>query len=166
MKKIIIILLVNILYNQHSYSQNKVNLLSDAEFDQIKINDIPLQSIIDTRGDYSRLKSMFGNDLQYKTYEKSFEVVEYWNNKIIARFEEDDRVLTYLKLHYPNTITILGKKVKIGDDMSALGLVKTYPTSNGENHIGFIDERTFTADITIEINPITKKIRDIYYILF
>ena len=166
MKKIIVILLISTLYNQHSFSQNKVNLLSDAEFEKIKINDIPLQKIIDTRGNYSKLKSMFGNDLKYKTYEKSFEVVEYWNNKIIARFEEDDKVLTYLKLYYPNTITIKGKKVKIGDHMSLLGPVKTYPSSNGENHVGFVDEKTNTADLTIEINPITKKIRDIYYILF
>ena len=113
MKKIIVILLISTLYNQHSFSQNKVNLLSDAEFEKIKINDIPLQSIIDTRGDYSKLKSMFGNDLQYKTYEKSFEVVEYWNNKITVRFEEEDKILTYFKLHYPNTITIKGKKLKL-----------------------------------------------------
>ena len=62
--------------------------------------------------------------------------------------------------------TIKGKKVKIGDDASALGLVRTYPSSNGENHIGFVDELTYTADVTIEINPTTNKIRAIYYILF
>ena len=166
MKKIVLVLLVILFYNQFSYSQIKSNVLSEAEFAQIKINDILLQDIIDTRGDYSKLKSMFGNDLQYKTYEKSFEVVEYWNNKIIARFEEDDKVLTYFRLYYPNTITIQGKKVKIGDDASALGLVRTYPSSNGENHIGFVDELSYTADVTIEINPTTNKIRAIYYILF
>ena len=99
MKKIVLVLLVTLFYNQFSYSQIKSNVLSEAEFAQIKINDILLQDIIDTRGDYSKLKSMFGNDLQYKTYEKSFEVVEYWNNKIIARFEEDDKVLTYFRLY-------------------------------------------------------------------
>lgn len=166
MKKTLIIILITLLYNQSSYSQIKANLLSEAEFALIKINNIPLQDIIDTRGDFSKLKLMFGNDLQYKTYEKSVEVIEYWNNNIVARFEEGDKVLTYLKLHYPNTITIKGKKVTIGDDLSALGTVKTYAASNGENHVGYVDELTYSADITIEINPKTKKIRDIYYILF
>ena len=165
MKKIIVILLISTLYNQYSFSQNKVNLLSDAEFEKIKINDIPLQKIIDTRGDYSKLKSMFGNDLKYKTYEKSFEVVEYWNNKIIARFEEDDKVLTYLKLYYPNTITIKGKKVKIGDDIRLLGQVKV-DTANGAYSVYFNDEETLTASVTIQANPITKKIIEIDYILF
>jgi hypothetical protein len=165
MKKIFIILIISTLYNQYSYSQNKINLLSDAEFEKIKINDIPLQKIIDTRGNYSKLKSMFGNDLKYKTYEKSFEVVEYWNNKIIARFEEDDRVLTYLKLHFPNTITIKGIKVKIGDDIRLLGLVKV-DTTEGAYSVYFNDEETLTASVTIQANPITKKIIEIDYILF
>lgn len=94
MKKIILSLLITALYSQVSLAQFNGNKLTDADFDQIKINNIPFQNIIDTRGDYSKLKSMFGNDLQFKTYEKSFQVVEYWNDKIIARFEQDDKILT------------------------------------------------------------------------
>jgi hypothetical protein len=166
MKKIVLVLLVILFYNQFSYSQIKSNVLSEAEFAQIKINDIYLLDLIRTRGDYSKLKSMFGNDLQYKNFDSPTLGIEFWNSKILLRFEEDDNVLTYFRLYYPNTITIKGKKVKIGDDASALGLVRTYPSSNGENHIGFVDELTYTADVTIEINPTTNKIRAIYYILF
>ena len=167
MKKIVIVLLVSLFYNQSSYSQIKLNIISDAEYEQIKINDIPLFDLIRTNGDYSKLKLMFGNDLQFKTYNKSFEVVEYWNNKIIARFEEDDKILTYFKLHYPSTLTIKGKRVKIGDNMSELGLVVIDTTSSTEVYsIDYIDEETHTASFTIEVNPITKKITKIYYILF
>jgi hypothetical protein len=167
MKKIVLVLLVILFYNQFSYSQIKVNLLSNKEYEQIKINDIPLFDVIRTNGEYSKLKSMFGNDLQYKTYEKSFEVVEYLNNKIVARFEEDDKILTYVKLYYPSTLTIKGKRVKLGDDISELGLVIIDTTSSpGIYSIDYADEETYTASFTIEVNPNTKKITDIYYILF
>jgi hypothetical protein len=167
MKKIVTVLLVSLFYYQSSYSQIKVNVISYAEYEQIKINDIPLFDLIRTNGEYSKLKLMFGNDLQYKTYDKSFEVVEYWNNKIIARFEEEDKILTYLKLHYPSTLTIKGKKVKIGDNMSELGLVIIDTTSSTEVYsIDYIDKETHTASFTIEVNPNTKKITKIYYILF
>jgi hypothetical protein len=167
MKKIVLVLLVTLFYNQFSYSQIKVNLISNKEYEQIKINDIPLFDVIRTNGEYSKLKSMFGNDLQYKTYEKSFEVVEYWNNKIVARFEEDDKILTYVKLYYPSTLTIKGKRVKLGDDISELGLVIIDTTSSpGIYTIDYADKETYTASFTIEVNPNTKKITDIYYILF
>ena len=81
------------------------------------------------------------------------------------RIEDEDNTLTYLELYYPITLTIKGKKVKIGDDVSALGLVKV-DTSNGGYSIYFNDEETLTASFTIEANPSTKKITKIYYILF
>ncbi|WP_395626663.1 hypothetical protein [Daejeonella sp.] len=165
MKKIIICLFATLIYGSVGFAQFKGNTLTEEEYYAIKINDILIGDIIDTRGDFSKLKLMFGNDLQYKTYDKSFEVVEYWNNNIIVRFEEEDKTLTYVKLHYPITLTIKGKRIKIGDDVSALGLVKV-DTSNGEYSIYFNDEETLTASFTIEVNPSTKKITKIYYILF
>lgn len=165
MKKTFICLFVALLYTTVSFAQFKGNTMTLEEYTAIKINDFTMLDLIDTRGDYSKLKTMFGNDLQYKTYEKSFEVVEYWNNKITVRFEEEDKILTYFKLHYPNTITIKGKKVKIGDDIGLLGLVKV-DTTDGAYSVYFNDEETLSASITIEANPITKKITEIYYILF
>ena len=165
MKKLYILLLAALFFSQLTYAQGLTNKLTEQEYYQIKINNILIGDLIDTRGDYSKLKLMLGNDLQYKTYDKSFEVVEYWNNKITVRFEEEDKTLTYLELHYPITLTIKGKRIKIGDDVSALGLVKV-DTANGEYSIYFNDERTLTASFTIEVNPSTKKITEIYYILF
>ena len=55
MKKTLIIILITLLYNQSSYSQIKANLLSKEEYEQIKINDIPLFDLIRTNGDYSKL---------------------------------------------------------------------------------------------------------------
>jgi hypothetical protein len=165
MKKTLICLFAALLCSSVGFSQFKGNTLTEEEYYAIKINDYPLLDIIRTRGAYSKLKSMFGNDLQYKTYEKPFEVVEYWNNKITIRFEEEDKILTYFKLNYPNTITIKGKKVKIGDDIGLLGLVKV-DTANGAYSVYFNDEETLSASVTIEANPKTKKITEIYYILF
>ena len=167
MKKIVIVLLVTLFYNQSSYSQIKVNLLSNTEYEQIKINDIPLFDVIRTNGEYSKLKSMFGNDLQYKTYDSPTLGIEFWNSKILMRFEEDDNILTHFRLYYPSTLTIKGKRVKLGDDISELGLVIIDTTSSpGIYTIDYADKETYTASFTIEVNPSTKKITDIYYILF
>ncbi|WP_395626661.1 hypothetical protein [Daejeonella sp.] len=165
MKKIIICLFAAVLYSQISFAQYKGNPITLKEYYAIEINGITILDLIRTNGDYSKLKSMFGNDLQYKTIDSPNSGVEFWNSKLFIRFEEEDKILTNLKLFYPNTITIKGKKVKIGDDVSALGLVKV-DTSNGKYSIYFNDERTLTASFTIEVSPSTKKITEIYYILF
>ena len=107
---------------------------------------------------------MFGDDLQYE-YDEVDIRKEYKNSKIDLVFEEDDYILQSFVLHYPNTLTIKGKEVKIGDDVSALGLVLV-DTSNGEYTVDYIDERTHTAFVSIKINPETKKIIEIVYILF
>jgi hypothetical protein len=165
MKKILICFFAVLMFSSAGFAQFKGNTLTDEEYYKIKINGTTMLELINTSGDYSKFKSMFGNDLKYKTYEKPFEVVEYWNNKITIRFEEEDKILTYFKLNYPNTITIKGKKVKIGDDIGLLGRVKI-DTANGEYSAYFNDEETLSASVTIEANPKTKKITEIYYILF
>ena len=165
MNKILICLFAAFIFSSVGFAQFKGNTMTLEEYYKIKINEITMLELINTSGDYSKLKSMFGNDLQYKTYEKSFEVVEYSNNKITIRFEEEDKILTYFNLHYPNTITIKGKKVKIGDDIGLLGLVKV-DTADGAYSVYFNDEETLSASVIIEANPKTKKITEIYYILF
>jgi hypothetical protein len=165
MKKIFVCLFAALIFSSVGFAQFKGNTMTMEEYYKIKINGITMLELINTSGSYSKLKSMFGNDLKYKTYDKSFEVVEYWNNKITLRFEEEDKILTYFKLNYPNTITIKGKKVKIGDDIGLLGLVKV-DTANGAYSVYFNDEETLSASVTIEANPKTKKITEIYYILF
>jgi hypothetical protein len=165
MKKTLICLFAALMFSSVGFAQFKGNTMTLEEYYKIKINGTTMLELINTSGNYSKLKSIFGNDLQYKTYDKSFEVVEYWNSKITLRFEEEDKILTYFKLHYPNTITIKGKKVKIGDDIGLLGLVKV-DTTDGAYSVYFNDEETLSASITIEANPKTKKITEIYYILF
>ena len=165
MKKIIICLFASFLYSQIGLAQFKGNTLTEEEYYAVKINDYPLLDVIRTRGDYSKLKLMFGNDLQYKTIDSPNSGVEFSNSKLFMRVEDEDNTLTYLELYYPITLTIKGKRIKIGDDVSALGLVKV-DTSNGKYSIYFNDERTLTASFTIEVSPSTKKITEIYYILF
>jgi hypothetical protein len=169
MKKLYILLLAAIFFSQFTHAQGTVNALTDFEFDQIKINDIPIGNVIDTRGDYTKLKAMFGDDLQYKSNADDLPTfgIKFWNNKLMMRFEEEDYILTYFNLYYPSTLTIKGKKVKVGDDVSALGLVFVFTDPrDGEEYVFYHDERTHTAGITIKINPTTKKIKEIHYILF
>ena len=167
MRKIYILLVVAVLYSNYTYAQTLSNKLTEQEFDQIKINNILIGDLIDTRGDYTKLEAMFGDDLQQEVYDLPTNGIKFWNNQIEIRFEEDDFALAQFILYYPTTLTIKGKKVKIGDDVSALGLVlvRTDP-SDGEMDVHYRDERTETASVTIKINPITKKIIEIYYVLY
>jgi hypothetical protein len=167
MKKIYILLLAALFFSQLTYAQGLTNKLTEQEYYQIKINNILIGDLIDTRGDYTKLKAMFGNDLQQEVYDLPTNGIKFWNNKIEIRFEEDDFALTQFILYYPNTLTIKGKEVKVGDDVSALGPVFVYTDpKNGEMHVHYRDEKTETASVTIEINPITKKIIEIYYVLY
>ena len=63
MKKVIICLLATLIYGSAGFAQFKGNTLTDEEYYAIKINDILIGDLIDTRGDYSKFKLMFGNDL-------------------------------------------------------------------------------------------------------
>ena len=167
MKKIYFLLLAALFFSQLTYAQQGlINKLTEQEFYQIKINDIPILDMMRTRGDYTKLKAMFGNDLQYE-YDLLDTRKEFKNSKIDLVFEDTDYGLQSFVLHYPTTLTIKGKEVKIGDDVSALGLVlvRTDP-SDGEMSVHYRDERTETASVTIDINPITKKITEIYYVLY
>jgi hypothetical protein len=165
MKKTLIFLFLAVLFSSVGFAQFKGNTLTEEEYYAIKINDYPLLDIIRTRGAYSKLKSMFGNDLKFETIEEPYSGKEFSNSKILFRVEDDDNTLTFLELYYPSTITIKGKKVKIGDDIGLLGLVKV-DTADGAYSVYFSDERTLSASLTIEANPKTKKITEIYYILF
>ena len=77
MKKIIICLFAVVLYSQISFAQYKGNPITLKEYYAIEINDITILDLIRTNGDYSKLKLMFGNDLQYKTIDSPNSGVEF-----------------------------------------------------------------------------------------
>ena len=54
MKKLYILLIAALFFSQLTYAQQGlINKLTEQEFDQIKINDILIGDLIDTRGRYS-----------------------------------------------------------------------------------------------------------------
>ncbi len=165
MKKLYIILFAAVFCSQITNAQGELNEITDLEYAQIKINNIAIGAIIATQGDYSKLKVMFGNDLQYRAYDFPNIGREFWNSYVYLRFEDEDYSLYNFKVYSPSTLTIRGKTIKIGDDVSALGVV-TADTSQGEYTVDFIDKKTHTAFLSIKINPTSKKITDITYILF
>ena len=103
MKKIYILLVVAVLYSNYTYTQTLSNKLTEQEFDQIKINNILIGDLIDTRGDYTKLEAMFGDDLQQEVYDLPTNGIKFWNNQIEIRFEEDDFALAQFILYYPTT---------------------------------------------------------------
>ena len=63
MKKTFICLFAALLFGSVSFAQFKGNTMALEEYSAIKINEFTMLDLIDTRGHYSKLKSMFGNDL-------------------------------------------------------------------------------------------------------
>jgi uncharacterized protein YxeA len=63
MKKILICVFAVLMFSSAGFAQFKGNTLTDEENYAIKLNNFFIGDLIDTRGDYTKLKTMFGNDL-------------------------------------------------------------------------------------------------------
>jgi len=165
MKNIFVLLLIASLYSQSINAQINLNKITDIEYKQIQINNISIITILNTHGNYSQLKSLFGNDLLYEEYDLPSLGKALWNNFISMRFEDEDYTLCHLEVFESTTVTIKGNEVKIGDNINKLGRV-LINTNEGDYSVIFIDESTFTASLAFKIDPVTHTIVEISYNLF
>lgn len=144
------------------------NILTRAEYIDMKINGISFAKINSTEGDIIQMKALFGNNMTIKTgIEPSLSIDFSDNNKgFYFSFEEngpDDYTLNYFTISNKNTnFTILDKTVTIGSDISELGDVKI---DSRESDISFGDNYSSSV-LIIKFDPSTKKITEIEYIEF
>ena len=142
------------------------NILTKAEYINIKINGINWIQIDSTKGNISKMKALFGDNMTIKTGTEPGNMISFWNDNFgfYLHFEQngpDYALNSFIISNKNSNFTILGKTVTIGSDISELGDVKI----DEDSEISF--GTNYTSDlITIKFDPSTRKITEIEYITF
>lgn len=135
------------------------NILSGEEYSSIKINNINIDNIIETKGDKTQMDILFGFSFLLNSDNEFIKTRELRNDiQGIYIYFEDDLLYTYKISNNKSNLTIKGVKITIGNHISKLGNVKT----NNSNEIKFSTNETNDV-IRIEFNSLNKTITSIQY---
>ena len=144
------------------------NILTKAEYINIKINGISRTQITDTKGNISKMKVLFGDNMNIEKDTEPGNMISFWDDNLgfYFTFQEnslDDYVLSDFIISNKNSnFTILGKTVTIGSDISELGDVKI---NNKSSYISF--GTNYTSDsLRITFDPSTRKITEIEFVTY
>lgn len=147
------------------------NYLTLAEFNNILIDGVKWQDIDNTKGDLSKMKILFGNNLNYKTADEPNSSIGFWDKGFYFDFEDLDESGEYQLINFSidnsnSTISIKGISITLGDDFSKLGNIKINSYKDGTIGAIYILEGSDSDGLFIKCNPSTNKITEIEYILF
>lgn len=169
MRKILIILIINILLVGSCFSQ--INNLNDNElFDGVKFNNITLRNIMNSKGNLSNLKNSIGNDLVEKPNRTGFHSMKYiYNNNISFGFKDEtdsgnNYYLSSVRVKNQSvSVAVKNVIVKLGDSKTKLSNFQ-YNTSYG-GYV-FVDKDTGSVSLSFKINRTTNTISEITYTNF
>lgn len=149
--------------------QPKVNKLTPQEFENISINGKTLKSIWATSGDQIAVQSLFGpaseviihNDfpglaswtLLYPGFELSFSQGTSSNGNLSSFEITNSSVMLRIK----------GIAIRIGDNISKLGMVYQNNDTDGGKSILYVPEGADDPILYIDFDPSTKKVIKIGY---
>ena len=166
MKKINLI--VTILFVGLYSCKAQTNQLTEAEFYNIKINNITLRSIYDTNADLTKMRTLFGDSLVYQANTTGPSLGrDFWNDNIYLNFEDDSNTgnqynLTNIQVESSSeNVTIKGITIKLGDDVSIFGKNVVINRNNGDNSVVFISE--LSSSFAFKIDELTNKIIEITF---
>jgi len=144
------------------------NTISLQAYNNIKINGVSLKIIQNFEGSSAALSTLLRTTF---TQEKPDpEAINFTSTNLVLAYGNvtSDWILYYLEFLNSNvTLNILGKTVKLGDDISLLGfgtnLKSRLIAESGERSAIFCSDldSSYTA---VRFDPITKKITKIYYL--
>ena len=142
------------------------NILTKAEYINIKINGINWTQITDTKGNISKMKVLFGDNMTIKTGTEPGNMISFWNDNLgfYLHFEQngpDYALNSFIISNKNSNFTILGKTVTIGSDISELGDVKI----DEDSEISFGTNYTSSV-LIIKFDPSTRKITEIEFVTF
>ncbi|QMU64764.1 MAG: hypothetical protein GKR88_11010 [Flavobacteriaceae bacterium] len=165
MKKILITTLFFIIIFSCKIQLNNLN---DTElFDGIKFNNVSLRSIMDSKGDVTQMRALFGNDIQQEDNNSGpFIGKDIFNSKFYFHYEDEtdtgqDFDLTYIKVKNSSVIVnIRGLSIKIGDDRSKFGSLLFNTRFNG---YVFTDQDTGSVSLSFQIDNDTNKVTEIKF---
>lgn len=166
-----IFLISNILGAQVQESDigKGVNVLSSVQYQNILISGLKISDYNSTNGKKSKIERLLGFNFQEKKGSHHSKFIELFNDsKGLSLYFEDGSdtgdyySLTRLNVNKSTTIiTILGKDIKIGDDISNLGDIKK---NTSEGTINFTSTESSFYEIRYDV--ITNKIVSISYEVF
>ena len=107
----------------------QLNNLNDTElFDGIRFSNVSLGDIMRTKGYVTKMRNLFGNDMQERPNNSAPFLAKFlWNNDISFGFEDEtdsgnNYDLTYIDVKNSSIIVqVKGLSINIGDDKSKFG---------------------------------------------
>lgn len=152
-----------------SVNAQTINQLTPTEFENISINGHAIKAIRATNGAQSAVQNLFGTAQSIKNPGEVDGIISrtYYYNGLELGFSS--QVVTkghFSGLRITNsapTITIKGTTIKIGDNITKLGLVKRNDMTTGGKSVVFSPEDDETVYLAIEFDPATNVITKISY---
>ena len=148
-------------------AREATNMISCEDYSSIKYNGYTVGELDATKGDSSNIKRLWGD---YTSVEVDKIIGEYDYFYGENRFTFYDSTLTSLSIEKSNwAITVLGKKINVGDTLSELkkkfGKDLKVQYRYGYD-ISFSCEKIDSESLSIELNPDTNKVVAITYVVF
>tara|TARA_B110001450_G_scaffold246051_1_gene259750 strand:+ start:1140 stop:1631 length:492 start_codon:yes stop_codon:yes gene_type:complete len=132
MKNIILSLLL--IFPSLVKCQITSNIITESEFNNIKINNVTLGSIKTTNGKLSKVKNLFPISILQNTQQPDEDYYDYTYNGFTIGFSENE--ISAFEITNTNwNITIKGKTVTIGSHKDQLGSVFLNNQVGGEKSI-------------------------------
>ena len=143
-----------------------VNIISSFEYNNIKVNEVNLTDIKNSRGVFQSVINLFGNPVS-KEIDPDGDFYHYnYNNfsisysSIISDGTFDKPILSKIKIRNNCKLTIKGVEIKIGEKINKLGNIKINTNSDGSHSILFMEcdgcNNFFSIDFDKTSNIITK----------
>jgi len=165
------LLIITLILVTFSCKSQQINFLSTSDYENILIDGVNWMDIAETHGDIDKIQAIYGNSIKYEEKTEPSLIRYFYTDSFYLLFQSDSDVATDYYLdgfrieNNLSNITIRGKIITIGDDISKLGLVKINTDKDGNKGIIFALEND-NSSIFIEFDQNTNKITGIQYISF
>ena len=138
-------------------SNAQLNNLSNKElFDGIRFNNVSLGTIMETKGNLKKIKSLFGSNIQEISNNTGIYIgKELYDNNIVLSFEDETNtgdnysLTTIYVLNYFAVVNVKGLSIKKGDDKSKF---KDFLFNAEDSSYNFTDADTGSVGLSFKIS--------------
>lgn len=147
------------------------NHLTLSEFHNILVDGVKWIDIYETKGDLTKMRTLFRESINYKTGNEPDPRISFWDKGYYFSFADLSGNGNYDLVRFSidnnlSNITIKGKTITIGDDISSLGNIKLNTYNDGTKGAIFIAEGSDSSGLFIKYSSVTNKITEIEFIEF
>lgn len=135
----------------------QLNNLSNTElFDGIQFNNVSLGRVMETKGDLTKIRSLFGNNTQERANNTAPHLAKFiWNHNFSFGFEDESDTgnnysLSYIKVNSNSVnVNVKGVSIKIGDNKRKL---KNFLFNADSSSYNFTDRGTGSIGLSFKID--------------